>query len=190
MSTNERVDLILIRRLPMFMQDYTELQELYKSQDPEFNALWVSEALIRRNIFAATAEEKGLQRYEQILNITPPPAATREERRFSIFLRLTHSLPYTWRFLKEHLTALLGEDNFEIFFFREKYLIRVTLELKTKFMRDELARWLRHIIPAHLISEVQIRYNQHGMFRNRTHRQLAKFTHYRLRNEVFNNNGE
>ena len=187
MSTNEHVD--LINRLPMFMQDYTELQELYKSQDPEFNALWASEALMRRNIFAVTAEEKGLQRYEQILNIIPPPSATWEERRFSILVRLTHSLPYTWRFLKAHLATLLGKYNFEIFFFREKYLIRVTLELRTKFMRDELARWLRLIIPAHLILEVQIRYNQHSMFRNRTHRQLAKFTHYQLRNEVFNNNG-
>jgi len=141
----------LIEYLPLFVQDYSEIQKIMTAENPEFKLLWDWNEKIRDNVFITTAGEIGIKRYERMLGIRPFPDDTLELRRARIIIRINEQLPYTMRTLHNMLDAICGEGNFEVQLDADNYLLKVRLEIFSNHIADSVFVMLANIVPANLI---------------------------------------
>ena len=110
MTTNRK----LIDYLPLFIQEFVEMQRIMSAEQPEVDALWDSCENVLNDSFIMYASENGVKRWESIIGITPKDTDTLDERRFRILTKMNQELPYTMVKLKEVLTVICGEGNFFI----------------------------------------------------------------------------
>ena len=169
-------EISLIDYLPLFIQNYVEIQRIMNAENPEFQALWETNEQIRKNLFILTADEIGINRYERLLNIFPLLDDTIESRRARILIRMNEQLPYTLRGLKNQLEAVCEDENFEIDLDADNYTLKIRLELFSSNTADDIAELLKRICPANLIcivsnDTVQITFLHYlgAMFQSITH---------------------
>ena len=178
-------DRLLINYLSPYMQEYMEIKEIMKVEQPEIDALWSSVEESFADQFIMDATEYGVMRWESMLKISPKATDTLDERKFRILTHLNQELPYTLMRLKEALTTLCGADGFYIEVQAEKYHIVVKLAVGNHNNYQAVVDLLLKMIPANLTQYVQLMYNTHVILSPFTHAQLAAYTHEQLRNEVF-----
>lgn len=174
----------LIDYYPEALKEFVEFQVLTDSEQREIEQLWNAGESVLADQFVSTATEAGLSRWEGILNIVPKGTSTMEERRFLILTRLQEALPYTMRMLKRQLEALCGNQGYLILLKNNEYtlIIRVSLTVKSAF--SDVRSLLERVVPANMVVDISLLYNQHitvGRFR---HNQLKSFSHNKIRNEV------
>ncbi len=122
-----------------------------------------------------------------MLKIVPKVTDTLEDRKFRVLARYNSSIPYTYEHLLEQLTILCGEDGFTCELFNDEYRIKIRVELFVKVMYDEVEKMLARILPANIVTDLSLRYNQHMTLKRFTHGELGVFTHDFLRNEYMGN---
>ena len=179
------MDRQLIDYLPLFLQEYREYKAILNdASQPEIDKLW-GEA--RNNLaewFVSTATIKGILRYEKLLHIAPLATDTLEMRRFRVLTRLGETLPYTLRALENMLETLCGTGNYNVLLDNNVYTIYIGIGLIAKSNFDDVNTLLRRIIPANLIINLFLQYNQYSTLARFTHAQLRAFTHKQLREDV------
>lgn len=180
------IDRKLIGYLPPFMQEYLEMQKIMEAEQPEVDNLWSAYENILADQFIMDATERGVNRWETMLNITSKDTDTLDERKFRILTKMNQELPYTLTKLKEALTTLCGADGFYIDLQPEQYHITVKLALFNKNNYQDVVNLLTKMIPANLTQYVQIMYSRHNVISQYTHNDLTAYTHEQLR-EVFAN---
>lgn len=95
-------------------------------------------------------------------------------------------MPYTYKALVNVLNSLCGEGQYTINLYNNEYRLKILIELTAKKLFDEVKSTVKRMIPANLILEVDLRYNQHKTLAKYTYKQLSKYTHIELREEVLN----
>lgn len=183
MATNR----FLINYLPHYMQEYMEIKEIMKAEQPEIDALWSSVENAFADQYILDASEYGVMRWESMLEISPKDTDTLDERKFRILTRLNQELPYTLTKLKETLTALCGADGFSINLIAAQYHIEIKLAIGHHNNYQEVVSLLDKMIPANLTRYVRLMYNTNsevGLYR---HMDLAAYTHKFIRSEVLSN---
>lgn len=183
MATNR----LLIDYLPLYMQEYLEMQRIMDAEQPEFDFLWVACENALSDQFILDATEYGVMRWENMLDITPKDTDTLDERKFRILVRLNQELPYTMTRLKEALTNLCGADGFTIDLQPNEYHIEIKLAIGHHSNYQEVVDLLKKMIPANMTQYVKLMYNTHNMINLYRHMDLAAYTHNRIRSEVFDN---
>ena len=174
-----------IRRYqPAVIKEYREFQALAETENIELTQGWTETNTVFLNQFINTLTEEGCKRWEKMLNIQVRGTDTLETRRFRILSRLNENLPYTYRMLKNYLDTLCGIGNYEMTLFAKEYQLKILLELGIKKMFDDVEQAVKRMIPANILLEVALRYNQHSTVGQYTHGQLAKWTHKTIREEV------
>ena len=175
----------LIDYLPAFMQDVVEMNVILDViEQPEIVKLWEAFDDAMNDQFIMDATENGVEKWEEILKITPKPTSTLDERKFTILARLNEQLPYTMRTLENSLKALCGENKYSIELTSNEYTLLVKLALIAKNNFNDVVNLLNRVLPANLIIKVQIMYNSHKKLSVYTHEKLGQSTHSNLRNEV------
>ena len=71
----------LVSYLPPIMAEFQEYRVTLEAENPEFVLVWNATDQVLQNEFIATADEYGISRFEQILNILPSKEDTLESRR-------------------------------------------------------------------------------------------------------------
>lgn len=161
-----------------------EMQEIYRVESIEMQALWNTMVEIFREQFIMTAESHGLTQWETILDIIPAIDDTIDDRRFNILLALAGQRPYTEIKLRELLNGICGEGNYRIVEDYKNYNVHFKVSLGVKKQRDAVSKLLRDLIPMNLIYDVDLLYNRHIDLARYTHKELAQFTHFVLNQEV------
>lgn len=174
----------LINRLPPFLQNKEEYIQTFKTKDVQFILLWEKINECFKNLYLHELTEYGVKRWEKIMRITPKASDTLDDRRFRIINRYLTNVPYTYRKIKHILNTLCGENGYKLELNHINYELRVKLELYSKKQIDEVKVILRRIIPANLVLEVSILYNQHSTLSRIKHGQLKSMTHKTIREEV------
>lgn len=177
------MDRNLIEYLPQVLQDVREYKALMESEQPEIAGLWSALEEALKDQFISEATINGVLRLEKILKIAPKATDSLYDRRFRILARINEQLPYTFRGLEEKLTALCGADGYTVELIHGSYTLKVKIELVVRKQYDEVGQLLNRILPANLIIDLDLRYNQHMTLGDYTHEYLGVFTHYSLRNE-------
>ena len=171
---------------PSLMKQTEEFQRLAQTEDPELSLCWTGAENAFLDQFVDSLTENGCKRWEKILKLTPMATDTLEERRFRIKTRFNEDLPYTYRMLTQMLNALCGEGNYQLTLYHEEYRLMLLLELSVKKIFHEAEEMVKRVIPANLLLEVELRYNQHLTVANLTHGGLKVYTHQMIREENIN----
>ena len=175
----------LIDYLPVAERNIAEFDAiLTTAEQPELSALWDAVYNAQNDQFIVDATEYGVSRWEKILGIVPKSTDSLDVRRFSVLTRLTEQLPFTLTTLKEKLKSLCGEDGYEVSLNAEKYILSVRIALTVRSSFEDVELLLKRIVPANLIVDLSLKYNQHDAISEYTHKGLQVFTHEQLRNGV------
>ena len=143
-------DVKLISYLPQFIQDYREIKEILKNEDPEIFGLNTEIEQFRNNQFILTCDEVGIGRFEKLLGIAPSNEDTLNARISRVITRWNNSIPYTFRGLVEKLDALCGSENYVILPKFNDYELELTVHLPLSGQVDELEYLLSYMIPANI----------------------------------------
>ncbi|MDP4152586.1 MAG: DUF2313 domain-containing protein [Bacillota bacterium] len=173
---------MIINYLPPVLKDIREMAAVMDSEQGEIESLWNDLGVAMDDQFVADASENGVKRWEKLLQITPKADDSLDVRKFKILSRLTEQAPFTKTNLRQQLDALCGADGYTVEIKGSQYLVTVRVALTVQKKFDEVAALLKRIVPANLLVDVSLKYNQHMNFTKLTHSQMAQYTHYELRN--------
>ena len=170
--------------IPNILKEFREFKALAASENPELLSLWGVLENVMNDQFVNDSTENGVKRWESILKIVPKGTDSLDIRKFRISTRLNEQLPYTYTTLEQQLVTLCGDNGFSMELQNEIYtlIIKVNLTAKGKF--NEVDSLMQRMVPANIVIDLSLLYNQHLTLANFTHSQLAAYTHNQLRNEV------
>ncbi len=178
----------LIDYLPEFLKGVREYKAiLTDAVQPEVIKLFEALEKALNDQFIPDATEKGVSRWEKMLGIIPKSTHSLDDRKFTILTRMNEQLPYTMTSLKQRLKTLCGENGYDLKLDANNFtlIVRIALVAQNKF--KDVCAMLEEVVPANMIIDVSLLYNQNYIFNTYTHEQLSAYTHNQLRNEVVNN---
>ena len=168
--------------LPKVVKTIKEFEVLGDAENPEINNLWLDNQIVLNNQFINTLDEQGCARWEKMLDITPKGTATIEDRRLAILARINASLPYTYRQLENFLRNICADD-YTMTLDNANYTLTVLLSLSRQNQFDEVSNLLAKVIPANLICNVGLKYNQYKIIKPYRYRLLVNYTCHEIRVE-------
>ncbi len=177
----------VIEYLPNDRREFKEIKAITSVQNIELTVLDEEIKDLKNNQFFMLTSEKGIKRFEELLNITPKITDTLDDRQFRVLARYNSSIPYTYENVVKQLTILCGEDGFTCELINDEYFLKVRVELLVKVMFLEVEKLLSRMLPANIVVDLDLRYNQYQTLERFTYGQLGAFTHEYLRNEYLGN---
>ena len=174
----------LISYLPEYLHGYKELRKIMEVQQAEIQKLEDITGALINNQFIISADEQGIEKYETMLGVAALDDDTLENRKFRILSRWNNTIPYTVSALKEKLENLCGKDGYILEVLNGEYRVFVRIALTSKKNYRMVEEMLEEVIPANMVIDLSLLYNQHATLKKFTHRQLAAYTHNQVRNEV------
>lgn len=171
-----------IKYLPEFMQRFKEIKEISNAEDKIIKDEWERYKDTENSQWIDTAEERGLKRYEDMLNISGGGNSV-QVRREALKVKYNNNFIYTHYTFKKYLDDICGKENYDLEIVYNKYAVNISLGLNKKFLFSILKDYVRSIIPANMEVNVRLKYNKHIMFKNiKTHRELSLYTYGDMRN--------
>lgn len=170
----------LIDYLPQVLKEIYEFKVLSDVGDNELIKLKENIDGIFREMFVYTAEDEGLSRLEEILNLTSGVNDNVDFRRFQILTKLNGGN----RNLMKRIEVLVGED-FTVDYYWSEYKLIVKLPLKNKKYLNAVKDMLDNTVPLNLIIEAVLKYNTYGMLKDKnwTYGDLKGKSYKQLREE-------
>ena len=138
----------LKKYLPEFVSNIKEFQELDKTCSVEIDELRDKLQQLQENQFIETANEEGLKKHEQMLNIAPVNDI--EMRRFNILNKYNSTIPFTTAWLTNTLNTTVGRGGFLIDLDYGTYTLTISVVKNKEHLIESLKRDLRKRIPANL----------------------------------------
>lgn len=90
-----------------------EFQVLADTEEQELGILNEKIINLIKDQFIITSTEEGVKRREKMLHINPLPNEGLEDRKMRVLNRLLNYMPYNKFWLRNKLTAMLGEDRYQ-----------------------------------------------------------------------------
>ena len=137
--------------VPPFLLKYSELKQLYESENPEFKKLNIEAYNLLDNQFIGSTNEKGIARYEALLGISGMQEYSLEERQIKVYTAWIDDIPYTFNTLKERIERLCGKGNFTLLVNNVEHKVIITTHLEYQLQSEELERMLDIILPANMV---------------------------------------
>lgn len=144
----------LKKYLPEFISNIKEFQELDATISTEIDELREKISQIQNNQFIETANEEGLRRHEQMLNIAPVNEI--EMRRFNILNKYNSTIPFTIAWLTNTLNTTIGRGEFLIDMNYSTYTLTISVVKNKEHLIESLKRDLRKRIPANLVLTINV----------------------------------
>ena len=180
-----RENINILDYLPDVIKEIKEFDAIATAENPEINNLWQNHQKVFDNQFISTLDADGCTRWEKMLNITPKGTATVEDRRLAISARINASLPYTYRQLENFLRNIC-DDDYTMTLDNANYTLTVLLNLSRQNQFDAVSNLLTRVMPANIVFEVGLKYNQYKSIKPYQYSLLIHYTCYEIRtNEDF-----
>lgn len=145
---------------PLIVKGTEEFGQIAVAENPEFNELSRCVYQVLKDSFLLAGEEEhageyGVSRWEKMLGLSHSADMSLDERKAAILTYLSVKLPYTWRVLKQMITGLLGDGNFELTFDNDAQKITIALGLSTTQSQIESVNTLiSRVVPQNLEIEM------------------------------------
>lgn len=175
----------LIDYLPTFEKNIKEFDAiLTKAEDHEMSLAWNSSNDLINDQFVVDATENGVSRMEKIMKIVPKATETLDSRKFTLLTRMSEQPPFTITALERQLKTLCGEGNYEVTRDVSSKTLTVRIALVAQSNFNDVANLLERIVPANMVIDLSLKYNQYNKFKFTKHEDMVKIKHTQLRNEV------
>lgn len=167
---------------PLVIKRILEFEKIADAENPEINNLWAAHKNVLDNQFIKTLTEEGCKRWENILSILPMGTDTLDDRRFRILTRINAELPFSFRQLENMLYTLCGDDyTCELINSDYKLVVRLALNIRKQY--NEVDNLLKKVVPANLIVDLSLLWNQYLILEPFTYGDLEEYTHQQLRED-------
>lgn len=174
----------LIDYYPPEIRKVREIQVICQLMQPELRAAGDDIVEAAQGHATETATDAYLSRLEDEYGIKNREGDDIEERRQRIKARMNWSLPpYTYKSLKQRLTAICGAGQYTINIDYEKLILFVGVQLHVKALYSDVCEMLEKLVPANIQLETTLLYNTHAMLHVYTHEQLKARTHFGWKGE-------
>ena len=175
----------LIEYLPEFLRNVREYKAvLTDGVEPEVVDLFQAIEDALNNQFIQDANEYGVQRWEKMLGISYKSDYTLDERKFAILSKINEQLPYTTRSMEKRLESLCGKDNFSVSVDVDNFIVNIGVSLTAHNTYKDVYTMLEEVVPANMVINLFLIYEQNKTYNKNTHAQLKSYTHNELRNGV------
>lgn len=134
------------------LKDYIEFEEIASAIDPEFTRLYQLLDRWNKNIFPKEANEEGIEKFEELLNITPQITDTLDDRRYRIIAKLNAKLPYTEVQLRRILGGILGYDGFTLTV--KDLILTISLAEDNNSKLNIIIELLKEIVPMNILIKI------------------------------------
>ena len=144
----------LKKYLPEFISSIKEFQELDATISTEVDELREKLLQLQENQFVETANEEGLRKHEQMLNIAPLNDI--DMRRFNILNKYNSTIPFTTAWLTNTLNTTVGRAGFLIDLDYSTYTLTISVVKNKEHLIESLKRDLRKRVPANLVLTINV----------------------------------
>lgn len=137
---------------PEFLKDYKEIKIIYNCENIELEKIWEMLYSILDNAFVETANEQGVERWENIIGITANKSIeSLQFRKERILNRLTMMPPFTIRFLRNQLDTVIGTDKYEVYVDYANYTLYLESSAINQNWYEEISFTINKIKPANIV---------------------------------------
>lgn len=143
--------------MPTMYEDNVEMTTIIRTDEGEMEELKKQIKNAFYDTMPAVATEKGIEQWEKLLNIQlDENEVNLEYRRARIINILTTTVPLSETWLRNNLTALVGEDNYELIVKYSDYSI--TINISDVFVNTALTLFdiYRPLIPANMTLTINV----------------------------------
>lgn len=149
-------DVNLLGHLPPFIQEYMEIREIMKTENPEFQLVEDESEIIKNNQFIQSCNLRGISKFEKLIGIVPSADDTLESRINRALVRWNDTVPYTWKTLLNKLDTLCGgSDKYEIIRKLDEHKLEITTHLDLYGQVEELDYFLSYMLPASMVLDAK-----------------------------------
>lgn len=137
-----------------------EFDARVKSENKEFNLLWVELERVQNAAFIFKTNSKTIKYWEEMLGISPRKDASLSDRQRKVYIEWNKRVKWTHRTFLKWLDVYLGKGNYKLSLDYDKYGIEIDVIVKESlyFDLDDLGRQVRDIIPANLTQFIRIKF--------------------------------
>lgn len=150
----------IVEYFPDVISKSEHMRNLANAEDLGLSLLKNNYDEIFKNLYVETATVDGIERYEQMLGILHKLDDSLEDRRVAILAKLNTRLPYTRRVLIQFFNNLVGADGYTLRIDYGRRMIFLKIELSRKNQVAAIARMLRQVLPANMMFDIKLKYNQ------------------------------
>lgn len=140
----------LINYLPIFLQNILEYKEIMNVEDLEISDIKAEIENSINEVSIQNATEKGIARYEKILNMKTSSELSLENRRVLVKSKFLNRAPFTVKWLDNKLKSLCGEGNYEINIDYKNFILNIQIGYLFEEATEEIRKDLKNIVPANL----------------------------------------
>ena len=140
----------LINYLPTFLQNILEYKEIMNVEDIEISDIKAEIENSINEVSIQNATEKGIARYEKILNMKTISELSLENRRVLVKSKFLNRAPFTVKWLDNNLKSLCGEGNYEINIDYKNFILNIQIGYLFEEATEEIRKDLKNIVPANL----------------------------------------
>lgn len=128
------------------------MEELISAEDVILDNAEIEKNNLQNNQFVLTANEYGIEQYENMLSIIPNPSTeTLEFRRDRIINRLSMTPPFTFRFLKKKLDEIIGVGKWKAYIDFSNYTLYVESSANNQIWFEEIIITMSNLKPANIV---------------------------------------
>lgn len=150
----------IVEYFPGVIAKSDHMQNLANAEDLGLELISNDYDRLFKNIYVETANTEGIERFEQMLGILHKLDDSLEDRRVAILAKLNTRLPYTRRVLIQFFNNLVGKDGYTLRIDYGRRMIFLKIELSRKNQVAAIARMLRQVLPANMMFDIKLKYNQ------------------------------
>lgn len=141
--------------MPLLRQ-LKEFKEIANTEEPELRYILAAIDRTLANMFIETADEYGIKRYEDMMDIVPDEEDTLDTRRFRVLTLWNNYVPYTKSELYKRLVSICGSESaFELEENYDEYWIKVITHLGVNGAFELLSDTFKEILPCNLVLEFE-----------------------------------
>lgn len=167
----------LLGHLPLYIQEYREIQGIMNAEQPEVQSLEDASETIKNNMFIIYTDEDGIKRYEKMFGLTPSKNDSLYNRQMNVLAQYTNTVIYTRNGLIERLNMICGVNNYTLKLIPDKYIIEIELYPRIENLIGTVNSIIMNMIPANMIWTCVIKCNRHEMLSKYPIYLLQQFTH-------------
>lgn len=138
------------RYFPQVLKDIVEFKNLAKAENTAFTKAEQAIEVFQNNQFISEANEAGLKRWEQLLNIKTDTSLSITDRQLRLLTKLNNRLPYSFRWLLQKLDTVFGNENYRVQLINGQYRLIIKLDMGKASVSAEIYNDIRSSIPANL----------------------------------------
>lgn len=172
-----------IEYIPEVLQEQKEFIAIGSAVDMQLAMLQSQYDQMMKNRYIDTADAATLRRQQAILGLEYNPDMSLEEQRSQIKARKQVRFIINLQRIRTMLAEITGNDA-TLSMDYDALLMTVRVALPSKHNLRTVEELLADTVPANVVLNIYLLYNQHGFLKHFTHARLAELTHKQIRSDV------